>query len=268
LGVCIGAGADFITDAPLARELIYQSEPALRCFERWRLEIETVRDQGAMALIYCVREDHETRVTRLIRAGASPRRRVPELDPRYEVRSPCTALEQAAKKGTFKMLLRLGVRKTDDLQALLLATCWEFDLVKMKFLIRRGAKLNDRENGGSSVLQQCLWEMGLCDHIGLHERSYRAWDAIVALAGMGAKWVPDAHELSSIRCGLKYAGPGKWVEFAGLMMETKAADRATLGKLFGSPKMRDRLLKYEKDKIEAVLGAKWWQPSRWHQHAQ
>jgi hypothetical protein len=61
---------------------------------------------------------------------------------------------------------------------------------------------------------------------------------------------------------------GKWVEFAALMMETKAVDHATLGKLFGSPKMRDPLLKHEKAKMEAVLGEKWWQPSRWHQHAQ
>jgi hypothetical protein len=166
------------------------------------------------------------------------------------------------------MLLRLGVRKSDDLQALLIETCWEFDLTTMRFLIKRGAKLNDRENGGSSVFQQCLWEMGICNHVGLYERADRAWEAIVMLTEMGARWIPDAYELCNVRCGLKHVGPGKWVEFAALMMETKAVDHATLGKLFGSPKMRDPLLKHEKTKMEAVLGEKWWQPSRWHQHAQ
>ena len=155
VGFCMEAGVDLSTGTPLARGLINDSDLALKFFERWHTEIKTVRDQGAMALIYLVRDDEEHRVTRLIRAGASPRRRVPSLGPQnYTIGSACTALEEAARHGTFKMLLRLGVRKTDDPQGLLLETCWDCDMTKMKHILSRGAKLNDLENGGSSVLKQ------------------------------------------------------------------------------------------------------------------
>ena len=262
VGLCSAAGADLSTNAPLARELIGRSETALRCFERWHADIETVRDQGAIALISLVRDNHESWVTRLVRAGASPRRRVLSLDPRYEEGPRCTALEQAAREGTFKMLLRLGARKSDDLQALLKKTCWEFDLAKMKFLLRRGAKLNDKSDGGSSVLQECLRVMGVCDHLGFHERSRHAWEAVVELAGMGARWVPTAREMFVVRCGFRHADTSRCIEFATVMLKTRAADHATLAKLFGSPRMKERLMAYHKAELEAVLGEKWWQPRR------
>ena len=263
VGLCMEAGVDLSTGTPLARELINGSDLALKFFERWHTEIKTVRDQGAMALIYLAKDDEEHRVTRLIRAGASPRRRVPSLGPQnYEIGLPCTALEEAARHGTFKMLLRLGVRKTDDPQGLLLETCWDFDIAKMKHLLSRGAKLNDLDNGGSSLLQKCLREMGTFNHVGLYQQANAAWDAIIKLAEMGARWVPDASELFTVRCGFGYVDSSDCIKFAAIMLKEKAVDRATLIKLFGSPKMRERFMSYNKEKLESVLGEQWWKPRR------
>lgn len=265
LGVCVEAGVDLSKGSPLAIELINCSELALKFFERWHKAIKTVSDQGAMALVHLAREDEEHWVTRLIHAGASPRRRVPRLGPQYEIGPACTALEEAAGHGTFKTLLRMGVRKTDDPQSLLLETCWDFDIAKMKHILSRGAKLNDQDNGGSSLLQKCLWEMGTLKHVGLHERANLAWDAIVKLAEMGARWVPDTRELFVVRCGFDYLDFTACIQFAKIMLKEKAADHATLVKFFGSPKMRERFASYGKEEFEAVLGEQWWKPRRGQQ---
>jgi hypothetical protein len=71
LGVCAEAGLDLSTGMSLARELVCQSEVALRFFERWHAESEWVADQGAVALIRAVRKDQEWWLKR--RRGASRR---------------------------------------------------------------------------------------------------------------------------------------------------------------------------------------------------
>lgn len=263
VGLCMEAGVDLSTGTPLARGLINGSDLALKFFERWHTEIKTVRDQGAMALIYLAKDDEEHRVTRLIRAGASPRRRVPSLGSQnYKIGPACTALEEAARHGTFRMLLRLGVRKTDDPQGLLLETCWDFDMAKMKHILSRGAKLNDLENGGSSVLNICLQEMGMCNHFGLYARAKLAFDAVFQLATMGARWVPDAHEICVLRRDFAYLDAKECIAFAEVMLKEKATDHATLVKLFSSPKMRERFMTYNKEELETVLGEQWWKPCR------
>lgn len=262
-GLCAQVGVDLSTGAPLARELIYRSEVALQCFERWHAEIETVRDQGAVALITHVREGDEWWVTRLIRAGANPRLCVTALDCRYEETFRCTALEEAARHGTYHVLLRLGVRKSDDLEALLKETCWDFDLAKMKYLLARGRKLNDRANGGSSLLQDCLRALGTFWHT-RSQRERLAWDAIVEFSRMGARWVPDPSELSVVRCGFRHAQRRDCVRFVELMQTTGAADRATLAKLFGSPKMLAYFGTDDRAAMAKFLGNEWWRSGRRH----
>ena len=140
--------------------------------------------------------------------------------------------------------------------------CWYFDLPKIKLLLKRGFKLNDK-NGGSSVLQMCLEGTGIlvfrCDSA----RATKAWEAAVELAEMGARWVPDPRDMFLVRCGLRHTDIEKWVEVAAVLLKTGAADHATLGKLFGSPWMRAHLRYCRgEEAMAAILGAKWWQPKR------
>jgi hypothetical protein len=262
LGFCQETGIDLSTGIPLAWDLIHRSELAVKFLERWHQESEPVKDQAAIALVYHVREGNEDWVTRLIRAGASPRRRVESIDYGYNPTPRCTALEKAARDGTFKMLLRLGVRKSDDLQGLLLETCWGFDMAKMKHILSRGAKLNDLENGGSSVLNKCLQEMGMCGHFGLYAKSKLALEAVLKLAAMGARWVPDTRDIYVLRCDFAYMDSDECIELAKVMLREKATDHANLVKLFGSPKMRERFTKYNGGELETVLGEQWWKPGR------
>jgi hypothetical protein len=252
LSVCTLAGVDLCTGTPLAVALINQSDAAVRFLERWHSKSKAVGDQGAMALIRAVEDSDERCVRRLLKAGANVRRRVPKLGPCYEVGYPTTALEEGARRATFRVLLLLGVRKTDDIGALLQAACFDFDMVKIKHLIKRRGVLNDK-NGGCSVLQECLSKMGFFYHLDLFARARAALDAVVQLADMGARWVPDAEELRDVRCGLRHAGTDVWIEVAAVLSKGGAADRATVRRLFGTPAMKRRLRGWWTGKMEAAL---------------
>ena len=163
-------------------------------------------------------------------------------------------------KATFRVLLLLGMRKTDDFDTLLRAACWDYDLAKIKHVITRTGKLNDK-NGGSTALQLCLRGLGSWHHLGHPAHARQAWETTKKLAEMGARFAPDAQEMRDIRCQLRHAGATELVEIASMFMKTGAADRATLGALFGTPAIRKRLTAYGYDDMAKVLGPEWWRPA-------
>ncbi len=241
LTVALEAGMDLVKGTPLACELICNSEAALRFLARWHAESGLVADQGAMALITAVRRSNERWVMRLRRAGADPRREVLALGPQYEAQWRTTALSEGAMNATFRVLLLLGVRKTDDFDALLEAACWDFDLAKIKHVISRTGTLNDK-NGGSTALLHCLRGIGMWYHLDCFARARQARGTAVKLAEMGARFMPNAEEMRDIRCQLRHADTTELVEIASEFLKTGATDLATLGALFGTPAMRRRFI--------------------------
>jgi hypothetical protein len=261
LAVCVEAGVDLDTGTPLARELLNDHDAAFAFLERWHGKNGSVSDQGAMALISEVREGEERKVRRLLHAGASPRRRVTELDGRHEPKGPTTAIAEGVRVGTFRILLMLGVRKTDRPQELMKQACWDYDIVKIKHLLQRGAKLNDKD-GGSTVLQACIKGRGDWQFRHYGDRAQRAWETAAALAEMGAQWKPDAREMFLARCGLRHTSPETCAEIARVLLKTGAAERAVVVKLFGSMVMREWLTTSHNDPMGKVLGPQWWMSRR------
>lgn len=237
-------GVDMETGYPLAHALAYKSKEALALFARYRKEIPTLQIQAAMVLRHSVLNDDERWITQLIRAGANPRLPAPKLYPEKNERVMFSALHDAAVRGSFRLLWRLGVRKTDDFEELLELACWDIDPAKIRFLIQRGARINDQPGGGSSVLHQCLMALGDGNHYRLrsfHERAERAWDLAKELIAKGAQWMPDKDDIRHARMRLSYAAPDRCADAAELLIKNNAAPRESVAKLFGTPMMRKHL---------------------------
>lgn len=246
------AGMDIETGFPLAKAITDWSKEALAFLKRWRRRSKAVRRQGAMALKQFVIREEDWRMRRVKVAGADPRLMVPTLVPRYKNdRWENSALQEAVFRGTFPAVLAMGVRKTDKLQELLELALCSLNRVKVMHVIRRGAKINDQANGGSSTLDHLLLMMGgPCND---SERAHFAWELTKELIAMGARWVPDAGGLRDVRAFLKTAKRGRCVEVARLLVESKAASRETVAALFGTPSIQRRLDKEELAKIKEIV---------------
>ena len=90
-----------------------------------------------------MRKDQERWLKDLVKVGADPRRRVRSLGPRYDVEWFRTALKESVRVGTYRVMLFLGMRKTDDFETLLEEACWDFDIAKIKHIIHRTGKSKD-----------------------------------------------------------------------------------------------------------------------------
>jgi len=155
------------------------------------------------------------------------------------------------------MLLRMGIGKKDDTRDLLETVCIVMDRAKIMLVLRRcGLPLNDRPDGGSTVLAHCLTAIGGGEYYGgclEHERAEKAWDLLREIVGKGARWVADKSDLRNTRSWLRHADRQQCVEIARVLVESGAAPRETVAALFGTPMIRRRL-GCEAERIDTIVG--------------
>jgi hypothetical protein len=250
--VLVRHGLDVGQDDALGWAMSNQCEPALEYFRKYHRRHASVRDQGAKALIDAVQNDNEYRAEQLKKAGADPRRRVVALDQgRHSQAYGTTALEAAALKASFKIFLLMGPRKSDDLPELMDLCCMDFNIAKIMMLIKRGAVVNDREDGGSSLIQQCLCTLGHGEYYGMpdeRKRAQRAWELLNRLINEhGAKWTPSSEELREVRLWLRHASAGRIWSLAKLLVEQDVTSRESIWKLLNTPRFRGKLGSYWMD---------------------
>ena len=240
----VAQGVDIETGFPLARAIAEGVPNALKLLREGRKKLKTIRFQGAIALKRAVMSGEEHCATRLIHAGASPHLEVPRLYNNGEKYTyETSAMWEAFKSGSFRMFLRMGARKRDNLQDYLNESWFcKFEWSIMKQLIQRGAKINDQPGGGSTVIDSCLLHRGDSVHYGLSwERSENAFLALGKLAELGGRWIPDDNMLKRIRFHLLKLDPGDWVALVRLLVERHVATPETAWKFCNSKVLRDRL---------------------------
>ena len=244
-------GVDFETGYPVAQALANKSEHALLLVKNCRGKIPAVAYQAAMALRHFVRDGDEQWVTKLKKAGASPRKRVWQLRPDKHERIEFSALQDAALIGSYRILWRLGVRKTDDLQGMLESACIFMDTAKIKFLISRGALINDQPSGGSTLLEHTLTTLAHGHYFrtpSARDQSDRAWKLANELVDMGARWIPDKSSMRNVRFWICKAEPGRTAAVAKLLLKNGCAPPETVRKLFSTPMIR----RHAGDRLERV----------------
>ncbi len=155
-------GADFITDSPFAFAFGEKIRTALRpwreCREKYPSLGPQLQEQADRALRdFCFKGDLKW-VSLLMWAGADPRSSGPTLDDYDDDPDEyLTALTAASYSEDFQILKRLKPdAKTDALDMLLTNAARRGHPDVVQYLLELGAKPNDKPNGGSTALDDCL----------------------------------------------------------------------------------------------------------------
>jgi ankyrin repeat protein len=225
-------GADVVTGAPFAVAFREKIRTALRPFVEYKKthsDLATqLQEQADRALRHFCYEGDLKWVSLLLWAGASPRTRGPTLDERWADDPEChtTALREACTKGNLEILKKLKPDPhVDDVSELLSSAALATSKELIDYLVALGATPNDKENGGSSALDHCFWNLGFANiNAFLNKRPLTRYDVsetfecIQLLVAHGALWRPEARTgLNSLRQTLYKCEPIVTVDLLKLL---------------------------------------------------
>ncbi|HYJ84549.1 MAG TPA: ankyrin repeat domain-containing protein [Pyrinomonadaceae bacterium] len=257
-------GADFLTGSPFARAFGERIRTAIgpwrECREKHPEAASQLQEQADRALRhFCFKEDLKW-VSLLMWAGADPRSSGPTLDEDDDVdgEDPATAFTAAAYSKNVQILKRLKPdAKRDDLDKLLTYAASFGRADGVKYLLELGAKPNDKPNGGSTALAQCLSSS-------LRFRSFRYWgssnyydtpskaskysvsetlDTFRLLLEHGALWRPDeAGDLGLVRRNLYECEADVTLELVERLVKHTACTQETIHELLRATAMKKHLI--------------------------
>jgi hypothetical protein len=139
----------------------------------------------------------------------------------------------------------------DDLTELFKCAAIGLHKDTMQFLFDRGAKPNDKQNGGSSALDMCLWHMNIdashgWDRTGPVSRFklWRSLDGVGFLAERGALWRPDDRtQMNGLRRTLLKCEPEVTIDLLKTLAAYETCSRETLRELLFCRPMTEHLSK-------------------------
>jgi hypothetical protein len=248
--------ADAITGKPFAIAFREKVQNALRVFVDYKKAHPPLSDalqvQADRALRHFAAKGDLKWVSLLMWAGANPRSVGPDLDDRYADDPEChtTALREACSSGKLDVLKRLKPDPNqDNVSDLLQAAALSDSKELIDYLLRLGARPNNKPNGGSSTLDRCLWNLPWGDrNTFLSKQLASKWalreglERIERLLEAGAEWRPDGdYEMNSVRRMLLRCEPAVTVALVKLFAKYKAAPAETLERLLDTPRMRGHL---------------------------
>ena len=260
----LARGADFITGDPFAyafRDRIRTAiGPWKECREKYPEASAQLKEQADRALRHFCLNDDLKWVSLLMWAGADPRSSGPTLDEDYEQDESMhtTALEAAAYARNSLIMKRLRPdAKRDDIDKLLKEAATFGRVETVRYLLDLGARPNDKANGGSTALDECL-------SANLRAESFRSrdpsgWygysskaskysakntlDTVQLLLEKDAQWRPDSPtEFSSVRRNLFECDPEVALVLVEMMLEHAACTTDTINELLQTTAMRKHLV--------------------------
>ena len=258
-------GADPVTNAPFARAFKQRIKGVLGIFldcKRARPDLaEALQVQADTALRQACQDDDLKWVSLLMWLGANPRTKgltTDDLDtpgaqddPSYQQ----SALQIACGSRKPEILRRLKPDPAiDDLRELMAAvTSLVTTPETLAYLVSLGADINDKADGGSTVLDTYLRNFGWTEsvleapyphygHVTVSvARLKKSLDALRFLTNEGARWTPDERTISDVRRAL-YRVDGEAISVVvDLLRASRACDEAVLKDLVRTPKMRTLL---------------------------
>lgn len=260
-------GADFIKDSPFAvafRERIRTAiGPWKECREKYPAVAPQLQEQADRALRhFCFKGDLKW-VSLLMWAGADPRSSGPTLDDDegLDESEHSNALTAAAYCENLEVLKRLKPdAKRDNIDQLLTiaAAVGHSDVVR--YLFQLGAKPNDKSNGGSSALDNCLERFRYESF--LHSFSFtgdrnpskaskyavsKTRATIQLLLEQGALWRPDnADHVARVRRNLYECEADVTLELVERLMKHAACTQDTIHELLRTSAMKKHLIPVSK----------------------
>lgn len=253
-------GADFITDSPFAVAFREKIRTALRpwreCREKYPDSAAQLQEQADRALRHFCFEGDLKWVSLLMWAGADPRSTGPMFDDdEDDPDGYITAFHAATYSKDFQILKRLKPdAKRDDIDTLLPNAAGGGSASLVEYLLELGAKPNDKPNGGSSALDDCLRGFRYEAPINFHQTDYvrrskaskykvsERLKTFQLLLEQRALWRPDdKYQLTEARRGLFECEPDVTLDLIEQMIKQEACTQDALNNLLGTPAIKRHL---------------------------
>lgn len=185
-------------------------------------------------------------------AGADTRSLGPSLDEKDASDPDCfvSAMQEACYGGHVEVLKKLKPEaERDNLETLLHCVAVSGRRDAIRYLLDIGAKPNDKENGGSSALDTCIWHLGFPSFSPYGYKRPKAIyqvsddiDNIRELAERGALCKPDnPSSVNSLRRNLYECEPRVTIELLRVLLKNNACLFDQARELLKHPKMREHL---------------------------
>ncbi len=256
--IFVERGADLVTNAPFAHAFKARIKAVLGIFldcKRARPDlIEELQLQLDAALRQACQDSDLKWVSLLMWLGANPRCKglaTEDLDSAtvFEDAGMQSALQIACGSRVPEILKRLKPDPAvDDLRELMTAAAsWHTTPECVAYLMRLGADINDKVDGGSTALGRCLsnfgwteavWEYGSRSVAIPIARLREPLEALRFLLENGARWTPDERLIADTRRSLYRLEQEATVIVLDLLRKYRACDDKVLDALIGTPKMR------------------------------
>jgi hypothetical protein len=255
-------GADFITDSPFAvafgERIRTALRPWLECREKYPDLAPQLQEQADRALRHFCFEGDLKWVSLLMWMGADPRSCGPTLDDDDDDPDEyLTALTAATYSENFQILKRLRPdAKRDDVDMLLTNAARRGYADVVQYLLGLGAKPNDKPNGGSTALDDCLESF----RYGTFRRRFYYSDygrkskaskydvsgrraTVQLLLEQGALWRPgDSRQVAEVRRSLYECEPDVTLELVERLVKHMACSQDTIHELLRTPAMKNHLM--------------------------
>lgn len=255
-------GADIITDSPFALAFGEKIRTALRPWRECRGKCLNLagqlQEQADRALRHFCFEGDLKWVSLLMWVGADPRSSGPTLDgDDDDLDEYLTALTAATYSENFQILKRLRPdAKREDVDMLLTNAARRGHADVVQYLLGLGAKPNDKPNGGSTALNDCLesfrngtfrlrfyyTDYGRRSKASKYDVSDRR-ATVQLLLEQGALWRPDdARQVAEVRRSLYECEPDVTLELVERLVKHTACTQDTIHDLLRTPAMKKHLM--------------------------
>lgn len=258
----IERGADLETGNPLAHALCNRVRTALHAFKRYRERFPGLQRQVDLALRHHCKSGQIKWVSLLLWAGADPYS-LGSDDPNAEITSESEGYSALAIAALYHRhdVFRLKQVKLDaNHPSLRVAAQWSCDregVWLLQCLIDHGFPLNDRPNGGSSLISHSVQRMSwnLRSKINGEKREPSAKidsseateqiEVIEFLVRHGARWAPiDEDEIKAARRSLLKLVPRFALALFSILATSKACTKEAATSLFKNSAMKKHLASY------------------------
>jgi hypothetical protein len=256
-------GADFVTDSPFAVAFHEKIRTALRpwreCRKKYPDHAPQLQEQADRVLRHFCFEGELKWVSLLMWAGSNPRSSGPMFDDDDDDDDDpdgyITALDAATYSKDSQILKRLKPDvKIDNIGTLLVNAARRGHASVVEYLLELGAKPNEKSNGGSSALDECLrgfrYEAPINFYQADHGRKpmaskYKVTErlkTVQLLLEQRALWRPDdKYQLTEARRGLFECEPEVTLDLVEQMVKHEACTQAALNNLLGTPAIKRHL---------------------------
>lgn len=249
-------GADPVEGSPFAVAFSNKIRTALGPFvelKRTHPELTAeLQEQVDSALRYFADKGDLKWVSLMMWAGASPRSLGPKAednhkeDPEYFT----TALKEACYSGNVDVLRKLKPDpERDNLAELLHCAAALGRSNALRYLLEIGAQPNDKPNGGSSAVDQALWQLSYGPFYSYRTKALRSryevsrgLDSVRELVGRSAIWNPNDHSaFNDLRRALYGCEPEVTIELLQIFKKHNACPLDRLKELLNKPRMKEHL---------------------------